>query len=177
MKPFLSLLLSAILLFAALTLSSCALNAAKTDYLAWLTPSFSASGKAVIAENCYPVTIQRTPDSFHIVTVTQDGLELAFRKTESELLFTSDGVSVSMPNATCGIPLLFDLFALDRSQLTHVKPDRAGAVSLLTAVFTTEAGSVTVILHEQTKLPLRIEATLAGCPIQLTLDSFLPLSP
>lgn len=177
MKPFLSLLLSTVLLACVLALSSCALTPAKTDYLAWLTPSFSASGRAVIAEIPYPITMQRTPDDFSIATVTQDGLPLTFRKTPSELIFTSDGISVTMPEVTCGIPLLFELFTLDRSQLTLVRRDRAGETSLLTAVFTTDAGSITITLHEETKLPVRIEATLDGCPIQLTFDSFLSISP
>ncbi len=166
--------------FLALILSvgcllGCGANFAKTDYLAWQETPFSATGTAIVNGISYDVRIDRTPSSTVITTVTENGMKLVFSQSGASAQMEADGVSVPLPKACQGgIPALLSFFSLSRTDLTSVKQDKAGDLSLTLVSFTLPSGALTVTLVNKTGFPSRIEADLDTGKAVLHIQSFQP---
>ena len=173
MKGIFSFLLAVVLICSPLT--GCNLKRSQPNYLAALRSPFCANGSFTIGNSHYPVSIRSDENSVTIDAQTEEKIHLSFTAEDGLVKATIGKGSLPLPESVRGgVPALFSLLSLSRTDLCGITKERAGSEKIVILTFANESDTLTLTLKNDTLIPLKIEGRQNGTNVCLVFESFTP---
>jgi hypothetical protein len=163
-----------VLLMLVITLFVFGCTPKKQTHLEYQTKSFECLVDLKINNEDYSIKLSKTNNDNYKITYTapETVSGITIEKNNEGLFFSVGNVHIPIKNQSNITAETIKLFNLSKTDLISTKKDMFGGVKVKISDYKCNFGNVKLYLSDETNLPLRIEASINGNSVIMSLSKF-----